>query len=322
MNGLLSELGKKLAERWLSLLVLPGALFLGVLAAGRELGHARWYALGTLPALLDRRAGTVTGSGAELLLFLLAFLLAAAACGLAAQAVGSLAERLWLADHWQAWPAVTHRAVRGLIARRERLFRRRRIETGLAVATTENASRPAETDHEVAVSAARLRRVADATPERPTWTGDRLAGVAARLSTGLGVQVAVVWPHLWLHVPDSTRAEITAARDGMVRAATLAGWSLLYLAAAAVWWPAALVACAVAQTARHRFRTATDAYATLVESAVRLHVQDLGRALGIGRRGPLTAAHGEALTAYLAHGTDPPAHLLLPSDADGPPAQP
>ncbi|WP_326770755.1 hypothetical protein OG978_44460 (plasmid) [Streptomyces sp. NBC_01591] len=39
MGGLLSELGKKLAERWFSLLVLPGALYLAVLAVAQTLGH-------------------------------------------------------------------------------------------------------------------------------------------------------------------------------------------------------------------------------------------------------------------------------------------
>lgn len=165
-----------------------------------------------------------------------------------------------------------------------------------------------------AVAAVRLRRVADAPPGRPTWTGDRLHAVEARLRQRFGVRAAVVWPHLWLHAPDATRAEITAAREGMLRAATLAGWGLLYLAVTAVWWPGALVCCAVVLTAWHRFRAATDAYATLVESAVHLHTQELARHLGIGRQGPLTKEHGLALSAYLADGEDPPHDLLLPSN--------
>ncbi|MEV1068621.1 hypothetical protein [Streptomyces sp. NPDC050263] len=314
MNGFLSELGKKLAERWLTLLVLPGALFLGVLAAGRELGHTCWYALGALPSRLDRHTATLAASTADLFLLLLAFLLAAAACGLAAQALGSLVERLWLAADWLAWPTATHFLVRRLIARRGRLFDRRRREAGDAHAVAGRHDAPPEAAHRAAVATSRLRRVADATPARPTWTGDRLHAVETRLRGHLGIQVAVVWPHLWLHVPDTTRAEITAARESMLRAATLAGWGLLYLAVAAVWWPGALLCGALTGTAWHRFRAATDAYATLVESAVRLHAQDLARQLGIGRRGPLTLAHGTALSAYLADGRDPAPDLLLPPD--------
>lgn len=40
MGGLLTELGTHLAERRLSLLVLPGALFLAAAFAARTLGHA------------------------------------------------------------------------------------------------------------------------------------------------------------------------------------------------------------------------------------------------------------------------------------------
>ncbi|MBE8476790.1 hypothetical protein [Streptomyces justiciae] len=318
MTGLLAELGRKLAERWLSLLVLPGALFLGTLAAGRELGHARWYAVGELPARLNRHGDALAGSTAGLLLFLCAFLLAAAACGLAAQALGSLVERLWLADGWQGWPRVTHGGVRRLVARRGRRFADRQEAAGVAEARAELLTATPDDAHRAAVATARLHRLADAPPARPTWTGDRLHAVAGRLEDALGVEIAVVWPHLWLHAPEPTRTEITAAREAMLRAAGLAGWGLLYVAVAVVWWPGALIAGAVLLAAWHRYRAATDAYALLVESAVRLHAQELAARLGIGRRGPLTKAHGRALTAYLSHGQEPPPELLLPAESGVP----
>lgn len=40
MGGLLGELSKKLAERWLTLLVMPGALYLAIAAAGHTLGQS------------------------------------------------------------------------------------------------------------------------------------------------------------------------------------------------------------------------------------------------------------------------------------------
>ncbi|MFF5496750.1 hypothetical protein [Streptomyces aquilus] len=314
MNGILVELGRRLADRWLSLLVLPGALFLGALAAGQALGHTRWYALAGLPARLDRHSRTLAGTTADTVFLLVAFLLAAAACGLAAQALGSLAERLWLADGWHGWPRGLHRPVRRLIARRQRIYAERGAAAATAMARADLDPPPRDAAHLAAVATSRMARVADGPPVRPTWPGDRLQAVAERLRNSLGLRVAVVWPHLWLHAPDPTRAEVTQAREAMRRAATLAGWGVLYLAVAALWWPGAVIACAVVLTAWHRFRAAADAYATLVESAVRLHVQDLARALGIGRRGPLTPAHGAALDAYLATGEEPAAELLLPSE--------
>jgi hypothetical protein len=103
VGGLLSELGKKIAERWLSLLVLPGALFLAVLFAAYEQRHKHSYDLGSIPGRLDQRAEELAASGARVAVFLLLFLLGSAACGLLTQAVGSLLERLWLAADWQGW---------------------------------------------------------------------------------------------------------------------------------------------------------------------------------------------------------------------------
>jgi hypothetical protein len=40
MNSFIGEIGKKLAERWVSLLALPGLLFLGFAAVSAALGHA------------------------------------------------------------------------------------------------------------------------------------------------------------------------------------------------------------------------------------------------------------------------------------------
>ncbi|MDT0573755.1 hypothetical protein RM704_41010 [Streptomyces sp. DSM 3412] len=305
MNGFLTELGKRLAERWLSLLVLPGALFLGVLAAGRFLGHARWYDVAALPDGLDAHTTQATGSAARAVLLLTAFLLAASACGLAAQALGSQVERVWLAADWPNWPKRTHPAVLRLIAHRQRRYDERREQVARSAAEDHvlgDSSGPAGMGLRTAVARHRLRRIADARPVRPTWPGDRLDAVDARLNEQLGVDVAAVWPLLWLHAPDTTRAEITAARDAMQRATTLAGWALLYLAVAGVWWPGALVSAAIMATAWHRFRVTTDAYATLVEAATRLHVGDLARHLGLESDGPLTRRRGTDLTAHLTEG--------------------
>jgi len=40
MGGFLEELGKRLAERWLSLLVVPGFFYLAVAAGARALGQS------------------------------------------------------------------------------------------------------------------------------------------------------------------------------------------------------------------------------------------------------------------------------------------
>jgi len=97
VGGFLAELGKKLAERWLSLLVLPGLLYLAALTAASLLGHRHPFAFGRLTSRLEdwtTTPGLTSISG--LVLVLLATLLATAGAGLAEQA--------WLAEHWQSWP--------------------------------------------------------------------------------------------------------------------------------------------------------------------------------------------------------------------------
>ncbi|GAB2810280.1 hypothetical protein [Streptomyces daliensis] len=324
MGGLLTELGKKLAERWLSLLVLPGALYLAALGVARELGHERWYAVGGLPGRLARHADHLTSPAAPAAataLFLVAFLLASATCGVAAQALGSVLERCWLAPDWSGWPSVARRPVRALTRRRRARYERRRADLARVTAEARVATAagvPLADEDDVAVARQRLRRVSPGRPGRPTWAGDRMRAVEAALRESLGLELGVVWPHLWLYVPESTRVEVTAARGAMVRAAALAGWGLLYGVVGALWWPGLLVAAGVVGTGWRRFRAATDEYALLTGAAVRLHAHELARALAIGHAGPLTKEAGTALTAYLISGQAPAASLRLPAEGEPP----
>ncbi|MFD7264016.1 hypothetical protein ACFV9H_41190, partial [Streptomyces sp. NPDC059874] len=105
MGSLLSELGKKPAERRLTLLVLPGALYLAVAVTAHTLGHAHALDIGRLIDTITGWAGTrpATTVGGQVVL-LAAVRAGAAAVGLAAQAPGSLAEHLVLAAGWRTWP--------------------------------------------------------------------------------------------------------------------------------------------------------------------------------------------------------------------------
>lgn len=119
MGGILSELGKKLAEKWLSLLVLPGALFLAVAMAGHSLGHTHALDLPQLAEYVSQwaRAPVTSTVGGQVVL-LAAGLGGAAA---AAQAVGSIIERITLAADWRGWaPVVRYLADRDTRRRQER----------------------------------------------------------------------------------------------------------------------------------------------------------------------------------------------------------
>jgi len=243
VGGFLAEFGKKLAERWLSLLVIPGLLYLGTLAAAHTLGHRHPFDIARIPGQLDAwttsPGGTMTTS--ELVLILIAALLAAAGAGVAAQALGSLTERVWLADRWQSWPPPLRR-----LAESRTRSRTKRWTTATETYRSQRDIKGAQLAHRRAETPAGLdlgeahrvvTRIAQEKPARPTWIGDRVHAVITRLDREYYLDLATIWPNLWLAMPDTARTEITAARESLTRAATLAGWGLLYLVVGALWWP-------------------------------------------------------------------------------------
>ncbi|MFF2644957.1 hypothetical protein ACFVUB_34595 [Streptomyces niveus] len=328
MGGFLSELGKNLAERWMSLLVLPGALYLAVAAAARTLGHAHPFDLPHLTQQITTWASHPAAStvGGQVVL-LAAILAAAAATGLAAQALGSLSEWLCLAADWPAWPAPLRRLAAKQTTRRRdrwnnaaRAWHRHREQDAQALAHGQRADPAPRQAAERAMT-----RIAPEEPSRPTWSGDRLNAVAVRLERDHHLDLATLWPHLWLVLPEETRTQITLARQNLTRAATLTAWALLYLPLTAWWWPAALITATLTLTGWARTRTATDTYALLLEATTRLHTRDLadrlglnptgpllvltpetGDNLGLTPSGPLTPETGDALTHHLTPNPPPP----------------
>ncbi|CAL9647237.1 hypothetical protein [Streptomyces sp. enrichment culture] len=308
MGGFLSELGKRLAEQWMSLLVLPGALYLAFCAVAHSLGHAHALDVGRLTERITSWAdapavGTVGGQ----VVLLAAVLAAAAMTGLVAQAAGSVIERLHLAAGWRAWPPGLRQLARWRTARRrsrwERAasaWHRQRKATGLAHAAGEPVDpAPLRAAH------AAMTRIAAEAPDRPTWSGDRVHAAAVRMDRDHHLDFAAVWPHLWLILPDGTRAEITAARQALARAGTLGAWALLYLALTPWWWPAAVVGAGTALTSWRRTRAAADTFGLLLEAVTRLYARDLAGQLGAHVIGLLTRPAGDSLSRLVTPSPPP-----------------
>ncbi|GAA2425396.1 hypothetical protein [Streptomyces coeruleofuscus] len=295
MTGLLAEVGKKFAERWLTLLVLPGVLYVCAVVAAHYLdGFAFGSLTGRVEALAPR-------NNASALMYMLVLGVVAAAVGLAASAVGSLVERLWLAESWQSWP----RPLRGLALRRVSARQRRwdashEVESALRERYLSGripgspASGVSDLDLDLALS--RVLATAQERPLRPTWMGDRMQAVVIRYRRECDLDLPSVWPCLWLMLPDQARVEIKEARERITKATTLAGWAVLYVAVAVLWWPASVVVVGLFMTARQRGRRAVETYAVLVEAATRLHAPELARGLGLDHDGPLDARTGQAMT--------------------------
>ncbi len=307
MGGFLDELGKKLADRWLQLLVLPGAFYLAVAIAARVLGQSRpfdFHRLTTQVIAWAKAPATTTVGGQVVLLA--AALAGATAAGLTAQALGSLIERVALATGWRTWkPPLRQLAAKRVDDRQRRWDAQHATYSRLYWLAVDDDRDPAKRTERYAAYGARTR-IAPERPERPTWSGDRINAVDVRLKRDLHLNLPAIWAGLWLTFPGSARTEITAARQALAGAATLTAWAVLYLILAGLWWPAAVIAIILAVTGWHRTRTGADAYATLLEASTRLYGRDLARHLGVDHAQSLDQQTGDSLTATL-HTEPPPA---------------
>ncbi|MCW2914230.1 MAG: hypothetical protein JWN52_2298 [Actinomycetia bacterium] len=286
MTGFLSELGKKAAERWLALLVVPGLLFLGLAWATWVMRrHGTWFDPGPVGTEVQHWEGKKSG---PLFLAVAGVLIGAAGTALLAQGTGTAVERLWFAqrlgpvgswltarrlDSWQAKDGDYEKA----------LFARYR---GGSVA-----------DPEVVLAA--RNRVCLVSPARPTWMADRVRAVGERVHLAYDLDVSSLWPRLWLTVPDAARTELVAARTALARDARIFAWGLFYLVPAIWWWPAGFITAVTCTVAWGRARSATDVLADLAESAVDLYAPALAGQLGIAAPDGLTAEVGLEITERL-----------------------
>ncbi|MDP4501672.1 hypothetical protein [Nonomuraea turcica] len=267
MTGFLAELGKKVAERWVALLVLPGLVFTAVATMAAILGQRHWADAGLLwRKLIELTAAAGGQQQADLVrtaVLLVVLLVASSAVGFVARSLGRPVEYL-LAGRW---PAVARPLATALIERRRRAWNRLRQDY-------HNAE--ADGDHARLGELAELRNaVALTEPRRPTWTGDRLHAPATRVRKQYGLDLGAAWPRLWLLLPDSAREPLTESRQRFDEATALGGWAALYAAVGVVWWPSAMIGLCAGLVAWRRARAAADVYAELVEATVDVYLDDL-----------------------------------------------
>jgi hypothetical protein len=280
VTGFLAELGKKLTDRWLDALVLPGLLWVATLTTALRLGQTHPFDLVRLRGWLDQLAAhPAVHTLGTVVLAATGILLACAAAGLAAVALGGLLQRLWVLPG-------THPPSAWLLRWRQHRWdtATRQLKTAIACAAhpAAHGAHPARATATLRRSQHRRTRLGTHQPTRPTRTGDRLHHTAARLAAHNGLDdLPLIWPRLWSVLPDPLRADLAAARDSYTAAARLAAWALLYTALTALWWPAAALGLVTLATALTRARTSFSALSDLVETAADLHARDLADRLGI-----------------------------------------
>lgn len=297
MTEFLAQLGQRLADRWFTMLAAPGLFLLGALVAAHRLGQAHAVDFGVLQRWLSTLVDGSTSLGA-VVFWCAAVLALGVVLGLTAAGLGRLVERLWSAPgrhrplRWlTAWRAARWSAADGMVtaARTASAAQQGRDAAGLP-----NELRRATRELDDALT--HRAAISLLEPERPTWIGDRMRAVDLRVVRFYDLDLASVWPRLWTVVSEELRADLAAAQTACSDAARLVGWSALYAVLAVRWWPAAVVAVALAVTGWLRARAATGVLADLVETAVDVHAAELAERLGVTVEGTFSADAGGAVT--------------------------
>ncbi|MEU0237987.1 hypothetical protein ABZ234_09880 [Nocardiopsis sp. NPDC006198] len=323
MGAFLSELGTRLAERWVTALALPGALYLAVATAAYALGWDRAWDVGHLVSEITRLAEDprVDTFGGQALVFA-AILAGSSAAGLLARGTGRIVERLWTAADWHRWPPPLRGWTRRWVESRRRRWDVLRGEVERVRAAGDGSGGGQGAEAAFAAAYDRMARLSPERPERPTWAGDRIGAARTRLDRDHDADLAVLWPHLWLVLPEEARTEVAEARDALSRSTGLAAWALLYLPMAVWWYPAALASAVLAAIAWVRTRAAAEAYAALVEASVRLYATDLADRAGVGHGGRFDRDLGERLTLRLRASMPPPPPVPAPAAPAAPSGSP
>lgn len=303
MNAFMSEFGKKLADTWLTSLVLPGLLWAAAaLTAMVVRGHSA-LDVKALQLWIELAAGASGGSRAGVVIAdVAAALLAASGSGIAANWLGHAIERLWNSPG-RRFPGSL------LVRWRKDRWSRKLEAVNCALAAGRDQSRKGPATNPAVRSGmsapsyqravADCMRVCPVEPERPTWIADRFLAVDTRIHRIYRLDLSVAWPRLWPLLSDRVRGDFVAARDAYFAGARLVGWAVLYLLVGAWWWPALIVAAGCGIAGWLRSRACAEVLAVLTESAVDLHGVDLAEHFGFDCRGFLTENIGHELTIRL-----------------------
>ncbi|MGY0056113.1 hypothetical protein ACWY4P_06080 [Streptomyces sp. LZ34] len=208
MNSFLSEIGKKLAERWGALLTVPGLVFLMVLACAHVLGHAHAWDVGLLEDALRDAAAAYDKRPAAAVLAAVGILAAATLAGALARWLAAGVEAALLAP-WRRGPAAplvrwrrgrwarAHRAYLTAVRDRERALgdeqrhrdaRERELTTERTHREARDRARAAERDHRARGDQSGADACAGTAEaeERARATRDRAAAAQARAAADLG----------------------------------------------------------------------------------------------------------------------------------------
>jgi hypothetical protein len=293
--GFVSGLGGKLAERWIAAVLSSAfAFWAGGLVAWAA-GHERGW---------ERIGAWITGlSNAVQLALAVGLLLGVTASGILVQRLTLPILRL-LEGYWFRWlgpiRATFIKHISERYADRERRWEELAPKIDERRATSREREEYAQLDRS-------LRRVPLAEAYRmPTRLGNILRAAESWPWEKYRLDAVKCWPRLWLVLPETARAELTASRTELDAAAGIWLWGFLFIGWSVWSWWAAPVGVIVMIGAYVGMLQTAAVYGDLLESAFDLHRPALYEAL----RWPLPAnpsddrTQGAQVTDYLWRGSD------------------
>jgi hypothetical protein len=294
-------IGSKLADRYAAV-TAPAIVFWIGGALAWAYHHGSLSHLSTLTRWLDKQSSVTQ------LAVIIAVLAAIAASGLIIDRLTTPVLRL-LEGYWPPWLGRLRRwmlsRVNAKATADDNTWKAlsQLVFSGTAAVTAEKLSEFAKLDQR------RRRRPDDPKRYMPTRIGNILRSAETKPYDKYGLDAVVVWPRLWLLLPDATRDELVAARAALDSSVAATVWGVLFCGFA-IWTvlaiPLGLVVAVSAVAVWTPGRAET--FADLVESAYDLYRTDLYKQL---RWPPPTNpaqehVQGQLLTSYLWRGSDDP----------------
>jgi hypothetical protein len=300
--------GGKLAERWADVSAQALVFWLAGLAAWLH-HRSGLHALAAPSNWLGRQNAAVQ------VLTVLALLIAVASSGIAVDSAAGQALRL-LEGYWPRWAgSLRRRLVRTHLRRADH----DKLSWQRAHARIQADDLTADDLAKYAVLERRRRRRPSAPAYfMPTAIGNILRAAERRPADKYGLDAIVVWPRLWLLLPDTTRADLLTARKSLDSAVRAVIWGSAFCLFAVLTWLALPVGLAVVLIATTVVIPARAyAFGELFEAAFDLHRRALYQQLcwplpaNPEEEGPA----GRQLTAYLWRGSDRPTPDFTSSDS-------
>ena len=265
--GLLTEVQKRIPDRWFFRRLLPATVFvmIAVICCGR-LGQSHWadlnLARNSLSSALRFSGPAASDTIASLVLLAVAVAVLAFTVPLVAGAISTLASGAW---PWWLVP----------LGDRLRAARQRRWKEPARIGEAAVAARDKGHKFLAARLDARRATMPATKPEQFTWCGDRFAATRRRVREQAGLEITTAWTTLLLVLPDAPRATLTDTRDSYDAACEAIVWSIAVALLGAWWWPALPVGLVLATVAWRWLRHAVTTFCATVEVIAIQHATDL-----------------------------------------------